>query len=333
MTVFNDLALLRAFTIIVESGSISAAARKLHQSQPTLSRQLRSLEDQCGAALLRRDTHRMHLTDIGHRFLADAQALLALAEESEQRLRNDQSALRGPIRVFSTIDFGQSVISRLISSFIQANPAVRVELGYSNRPLHMIEEGCDAGILAGTLSDERVVARSLGEIRRYLVAAPSFLKDHKVAGKPESLADLPWIALSSRQFGGSRDVTLHSGTATCTLQVEPVFVTEGVTSIRESVRMGLGIAVLPEWLVEEDLVSGRLVRLLPKWHAVSLPAQIIFPVDRRLPFRVRTFIDFATEYMTTMLQPRIRYSTDSCAGSGKRAPRKTANNIKDDYPE
>jgi DNA-binding transcriptional LysR family regulator len=304
MTIFNDLSLLQAFVAIVESGSISAAARKLNLSQPTLSRQLRSLEDQCGAALLRRDTHRMSLTDIGHQFLADAQALLALAEESEQRMRRDQSALSGNIRVFSTIDFGQSVVSRLVSSFIQAHPAVRVELAYSNRPLHMIEEGCDAGIVAGALTDDRVVARSLGEIRRYPVAAPSFLKDHRIPNKPESLEALPWIALSSRQFGGSRDVTLYAGASAHTLQIEPVMVSEGVTSMREAVRMGLGLAVLPEWLIEEDLVSGRLVRILPKWQAKSLAAQIIYPVQRRLPLRVQAFIEFATEYMTTVLKPR-----------------------------
>ena len=149
MTMFTDLGLLKGFVTIVESGSISAAARKLRVTQSWLSRQLRALEDQCGTALLRRDTHRMSLTDTGHRFLADAKAILDMAEEAEQRLRNDQTALQGNIRIFSTIDFGQSVVSRLIASFIQAHPAVTIDLAYSNRPLHMIEEGCDAGIIAG----------------------------------------------------------------------------------------------------------------------------------------------------------------------------------------
>jgi DNA-binding transcriptional LysR family regulator len=302
MSIFDDLGALRAFVAIVESGSISAAARALRIAQPTLSRQLRALEDQCGAALLRRDTHRMSITDIGHRVLADARALIAFAEESEQRLWNNQTALKGSIRVFSTIDFGQSVISRLISSFIQAHPAVRIELGYSNRPIHMIEEGSDAGIIAGAISDERVIARSLGEIRRYVVAAPSFLKDHTLLNDPHALDVLPWVALSSRQFGGYRDVTLNSESGTCTLNVEPVFVTEGVTSVREATRMGLGLSVLPEWLIEEDLVAGRLVRVLPAWQADSLPAQIIYPGERRLPVRVRTFIEFAAEYMTTILK-------------------------------
>lgn len=303
MTLFNDLALLRAFVAIVERGSISAAARHLHLTQPTLSRQLRSLEDQCGAALLRRDTHRMSLTDIGHRFLADAQALLSLAEEAEQRLRHDQGALTGTIRVFSTIDFGQSVVSRLISSFIQAHPAVRVELGYSNRPLHMIEEGCDAGIIAGALTEERVVARSLGEIKRFPVAAPGFVREHKGISRVESLRECPWIALASSQFGGSRAVVLYSGATQATLEIEPVMISEGVTSMREAARMGLGVAVLPEWLIEEDLISGRLVRVLPKWQAQPLPAQIVYAGQRRLPLRVRTFIDFATDYMATVLKP------------------------------
>ena len=147
MTMFTDLTLLRGFVSIVDSGSISAAARNLHLTQSTLSRRLQSLEDQCGSVLLRRDTHRMRLTDTGHRLLADARALLALAEESEQRLRNEQTAVEGNIRIFATIDFGQSVVSRMIASFIQAHPAITTELGYSNRPLHMIEEGCDAGVI------------------------------------------------------------------------------------------------------------------------------------------------------------------------------------------
>src|SRR5580700_307664 len=145
MTMFTDLTLLRGFISIVDSGSISAAARHLHLTQSTLSRQLQSLEDQCGTVLLRRDTHRMRLTDTGHRLLADARALLALAEESEQRLRNEQTAVEGNIRIFATIDFGQGVVSRMIASFMQAHPAVTTQLAYSNRPLHMIEEGYDAG--------------------------------------------------------------------------------------------------------------------------------------------------------------------------------------------
>jgi DNA-binding transcriptional LysR family regulator len=303
MAIFDDLFLLRAFVSIVENGSISAAGRSLRMAQPTLSRHLASLEDKCGVALLRRDTHTMSLTEAGHRLLSDAKAMLLLADESEQRMRHEQRTLQGHIRVFATIDFGQSVVSRLIASFIQDNPAVTVELSLSNRALHMIQEGCDAGIIAGEITDESVIARSLGRIARFPAAAPTFLNKREAVKVPADLKDWPWIALLGSHFGGSKDVTLHKSEQEAqTISIAPVMVSEGITSIREATRTGLGVAVLPDWLVREDLVSGRLVRVLPEWHATALPANVVYPGHRMLPARVRAFIDFAFAYMTTVLR-------------------------------
>ena len=302
MTAFDDLSLLRAFVCIVESGNISAAARKLRVTQPTLSRYLQTLEERSGTVLLFRDTHRMRLSSAGNQFLQEAQSLLAAAEEAEQRLLNEQATLRGHIRLFSTIDFGQSVVSRLVTSFIQANPAVTVDLAYSNRPMHMLEEGCDLGIIAGTITDDTIIAHPLPAIKRYLVASPVFLKKHKAVSKPIELQSWPWLALSGFQFGGEKEVIIYSGEQKKQrLAITPVLTSEGVTSLREAARMGLGIAVLPEWLIAEDIVSQRLIRVLPQWHAQDLPAHIVYPVQRRLPLRARNFIDFAADYMTTVL--------------------------------
>jgi DNA-binding transcriptional LysR family regulator len=305
MTVFDDLSLLRAFVSIVESGNISAAARKLRVTQPTLSRYLQTLEERCGAVLLFRDTHRMRLSSAGNQFLQEAQSLLTAAEEAEQRLLNDQAILRGHIRLFSTIDFGQSVVSRLVTSFIQANPAVTVNLAYSNRPMHMLEEGCDLGIIAGTITDDTIIAHPLPAIKRYLVASPVLLRKHKATvSKPIELKTWPWLALSGFQFGGEKKVIIYSAEQKKQrLEITPVLTSEGVTSLREAARMGLGIAVLPEWLIAEDIVSERLIRVLPQWHAQDLPAHIVYPVQKRLPLRVSKFIDFATAYMATVLKP------------------------------
>jgi len=301
---FDDLVLLRTFVSIVENGSISAAARNLKLAQPTLSRQLAQLEERCGVALLRRDTHTMSLTETGSRLLADARAMLLLAEESEQRMRHEQRALSGPIRMFATIDFGQSVVTRMVASFLQANPALTIDLALSNRPLHMIQEGCDLGVIAGDIVDDGVVARSLGEIVRYPVAAPALADAHGKPRDPTALSQWPWLALSGTHFGGAAEVVLHSQDAkTYTLPLKPVMTAEGVTSLREAARAGLGVAVLPDWLAREDLVSGRLVRVLPKWHATPLAAHVAYPGQRLLPARVRALIEFAYEYMSAVLKP------------------------------
>jgi DNA-binding transcriptional LysR family regulator len=303
MTAFDDLALLRAFACIVECGSISAAARRLKTPQPTLSRYLRALEEKCGAALLHRDTHRMSLTQTGQRLLADAQTMLAHAEEADQRLREDQNTLTGHLRIFATIDCGQFTVTRLISRFLQEHPSVTAELGFTNRPLRMIAEGCDVGILPGKIADESVIARPAGMIALHLAAAPSLLESRPAVKALKNLGSWPWVSLSRDQFWNAKEVRLFSGNrAEQTLPISPVLISEGVTSVREAVRDGLGIAVLPEWLIRDDIASGQLVRMLPKWSAKPLPIHVVYAGHRLVPTRVRAFIDFAVRYMTHELE-------------------------------
>lgn len=303
MGAFDNLTLLRAFVSIVESGSISAGARRLKISQPTLSRHLRALEEECGAELIQRDTHRMRLTPTGHRLLADAQTMLAHAEEAEQRLLADQTSLSGHLRLFATIDSGQSIVTRLVTSFLQINPQVTAELGFTNRPMRMIEEGCDVGVLPGKIFDESVVARPAGNIALYLAASPALVKSRPVAKALSDLAAWPWIGLSGVQFWNAREVKLHApNRAEQTLSIAPVFMSEGVTSIREAVRAGLGVALLPHWLIWEDIRSGRLVRVLPQCKAHDLPVHVVYASHRLLSARARAFVDFAVSYMKQELR-------------------------------
>jgi DNA-binding transcriptional LysR family regulator len=229
--------------------------------------------------------------------------MLAMADEAEHRLHEDQSMLRGHLRLFSTIDLGQFMVTRLISSFLQVNPDVTAELGYNNRPLHMIQEGCDAGIIVGDIADDSVVARPAGIVSRCLVAAPSLVKTRPPVKEPSDLKSWPWLIISSPQFDGTNKFTLYSSDRSeYSLQVSPVFITEGASSLREAARAGLGVVAISYWLIREDILSGRLIRVLPQWSAKALSCHIVYPAQRMLPARVRAFIDFATKYMTTELR-------------------------------
>ncbi|AKU95269.1 Transcriptional regulator, LysR family [Labilithrix luteola] len=304
MTAFDDLELLRAFACIVESGTISAAARVLRLPQPTLSRHLRTLEDRAGTTLLLRDTHRMRLTEAGHRFLEDARGMLALAEEATDRLRADRTVLHGHLRLFATVDLGQSHLTRLVARFLLAHPGLRAELGYSNRPVQMIENGYDAGVVAGEIADERLVARRIGTIHRCLVASPDYLRRAAKPKQPSDLKSHRWLALSQPQFGGAPESTTFLGPrkATETLPIAPVLVSEGVTSLRQALLEGLGVSVMPLWLIHDDLASGRLVRILPEWTAPSIPLSVIHLAQRALPARIRAFLDFVAIHMTAELE-------------------------------
>lgn len=298
MRAFEDLTLLHAFVCIVECGSISAGARCLRISQPTLSRQLRTLEELCGTALLRRDTHRMSVTETGQRLLADAKAMLAHAEEADRRLRADHTTLSGHLHLFATMDLGQWVVTPLVSQFLQENLKVGATLALTNRPLHMIQEGCDVGILPGKITDESVIARPAGVITLHLAASSALVKSRPAVRALADLKSWPWVSLAGSQFWSATEVALFDRNgAEQTLRTSPVLISEGVTSVREAVRAGLGVAVLPDWLIEEDLESGEFVRVLPRWKAKDLPIHVVYAGQRILPTRVSAFIDFAVRYL------------------------------------
>ena len=298
MRAFEDLTLLRAFVAIVECGSISSGARRLRISQPTLSRHLRTLEELCGTALLRRDTHRMNVTETGQRLLADAMAMLAHAEEADRRLREDYTTLGGHLRLFATMDLGTWIVTPLVSQFLQANPKVTATLALNNRPLQMIQEGCDVGILPGKITDESVIARPAGRMTLRLAASPALVKSRPPVKTLADLKSWPWASVAGSQFWSSKEITLvgRDGTVQM-LPISPVFIVEGVTSVRESVRDGLGIALLPDWLIKSELDSGTIVHVLPKWRARDLPIHVVYAGQRVLPTRVSAFIDFAVRYL------------------------------------
>lgn len=299
MSAFDDLALLRAFVAIVECGSISAGARRLRMSQPGLSRQLRTLEENCGTALLRRDTHQMSVTEAGRRLLSDAKSILAQAEEADRRLREGQTTLSGQLRLFATVDLGQFIVTRLVSQFLQEHPKVTATLALTNRPLHMIQEGCDVGILPGKITDESVIARPAGTIALQLAASPLLTKSRPAPKEPADLQSWPWVAISGSHFWSARELTLRRDGAEQTLHLSPVLLSEGITSVREAVRTGLGVAVLPNWLIEDDLRSGALVPVLPRWKLKELSVHVVYAGQRVLPTRVGAFIDFAVRYLTS----------------------------------
>lgn len=301
MSVFDNLYQLRTFIIIVECGSLSAAARRLNTTQPTVSRHLSALEREVGTTLLQRDTHRMSLTLTGHQVLANAKSIIELVEESENRLRAEQKQLEGHIRLFSTIDFGQSVVSRMIASFIEAHPGITIDLSYSNRPIHMIEEGHDVGIIAGNITDDSIIAKRIGSIQRLIVCSPSFLQGKQV-DSPNDIESWPWVTLKGSQFDSTNNMTFYTKEGQKqSISVSSVLATEGVTGIREAIRMGLGIALLPTWLIQQDLVSERLISILPSWMPQSIPAHVIYPSQRMLPSRLRRLISYCSEYMAPIL--------------------------------
>ncbi|MEG2804819.1 LysR family transcriptional regulator [Stenotrophomonas sp.] len=281
--------LLRTFVRIVESGSLSAAAARLGTTQPTVSRRLQALERLFGLHLLQRSTHGMTLTEDGQRCFAHARSLVDEWEAIQADLRGEVEVPRGRLRVMVPHAFGQAQLLEPMLAFLARYPQVTLEWMLEDRHPDFIAEGIDCAIRVGAVEAPHLVAVPLAEVPRIVIAAPALVGTADPRD-PALLPRLPWIALTTYY----RDrFSLLPGDDGPALQVEiqPRLLTDNLFVVRRAALAGLGAAVVSAWLVDAELRSGQLVRLLPDREAPPLPVHLVYPSARQIPSRLRAFID------------------------------------------
>ncbi|MBX3196565.1 MAG: LysR family transcriptional regulator [Labilithrix sp.] len=288
MTTKSDrLALMETFIRIVEAGSLSAAAAQLGTSQPTISRRLRALEGSLGVPLLLRTTHAIQLTDAGERYVARARELLADWQGFEAALRRDDDVPEGTLRVVAPHAFGQQQLVAPATEYLRRYPAMTIDWRLHDGPVRLVEDGIDCMIRVGALEGESLVARKIYEVKRIVVAAPTVVGTRSIT-RPAQLAALPWLAIGT--FYRNR-LRLESERGAASIRIGPRFVTDSLFALRNATLAGAGVAVISEWLVRDDLAAGRLVHVLPRWEAPSLPVYIAYPQARFYPAKLRRFVE------------------------------------------
>jgi molybdate transport repressor ModE-like protein len=277
---------MRLFVRIAETGSLSAAAQSLGVSQPTASRQLKQLEQMLGVQLVRRSTHDLGLTDAGKRFFEDARDLLADWEASIDTLRNAREELTGLIRVAVPVALGQTILATIASRFLVRHPGVTIDWRLTDQPGDLVAGGYDLWIRAGPVRQLGLIVRHLWQIERTIVATPSF---HLVSN-PKALERQRAVRL----FTFVPDEVPMTGPRNrmVTLRVKPAFDTDNIYAAIEAVREGVGYGILPYWLIQPDLDSGRLIEICPGWHPPLLMLSVAYPPSRYRPVRISAFVDY-----------------------------------------
>lgn len=287
---------LAIFVAIVDEGSLAAAARKLRRSPPAVTRALAALEERVAARLLERTTRRSRPTDAGRRLVEHARAVLAGYGDAVREV--GAGPLRGVLRVTAPLVFGRRHVAPIVASFLDAHPAVRVELVLSDRNLDLVGDGLDVALRIGPLADSSLVARRVGEVRRVVVASPSYLAGRGAPRAPADLARHDLVFTATRpgplvwRFGGAargRGVRLA-----------PRLVVNDVEAALLAVRAGRGIGRALSYQVAEDLASGALVRLLSELEPSPLPVQLVVPSARHLAAKSRSFVDHAARALSTL---------------------------------
>jgi DNA-binding transcriptional LysR family regulator len=282
--------LVETFVRIVDAGSLSAAARALATTQPTISRRLKALEKSLGVRLLQRSTHAMKLTDDGMRCYARAKELIAGWQEFESEIRGAVDEPVGMLRVVAPHAFGQQQLVTPLAAYLARYPRMTVDWTLHDRTPDFIGEGIDCAIRVGDITDPSVVAIRLGDVPRIVVAAPALLDGGALPAHPDELARLPWIAVS--HFYRDEVTLTHAQRGeTVRLDIRPRLYTDNLYAMRNAVVLGVGAAIGSRWALREELEAGRLVQLVPEWQAAPLPIWLIYPPARFYPARLRRFID------------------------------------------
>lgn len=287
----DNVAAYTAFARACESGSFSAVARELGTSQSAISKQIASLESDLGVQLFARTTRRITPTDEALQLYEHVRQLLDAIDAL--RISTDRKAsATGNLRMTIPTSYGRKRICPLLPRFLELHSQVRVDITLTDQMVDLVEEGMELGIRVGALASSTLMARPIGIAEQLLVATPQYLDQF---GRPESPIDL--AAFSCILYGrGERwsrwEFESENGRQAVEV-IGPVRANDP-DAMYDMVLAGMGIALIPDWVVDGDIDSGRVEWLLQDYYPRPLPINIVYPQTRFLSQRARSFIDFAT---------------------------------------
>ncbi|MGY8631062.1 LysR substrate-binding domain-containing protein [Bradyrhizobium sp. 14AA] len=289
----DRLVCMRAFVRAVELGSISAAAAELDLSSQLAGKQIRVLEHGLGIKLLNRTTRRQSLTDGGRVFYERAKNILAEMEAAEALIAETRSTPRGRLRISAPITFGSHALAPEIPAYLKQHPEVSVDISLTNRTVDLVDEGFDVVFRTGPLSDSALLARHLASLRMVLCAAPDYVKSAKKLRKPEDLRQHECLVFSHTSLRTQWSFEGPLGRET--VPITGRFSTDSGEALRAAAVAGMGVLLQPHELVADEIKTGRLVRLLPKYAPPARPLHALYAPDKRMTPKLRSFLDYAVQ--------------------------------------
>ena len=283
------------FKAVVEAGSLTAAADLLGQTRAVVSFNLKRLEAELGVTLLTRSTRQLALTDAGERFYLRCLRTLDEARLAIEEARSEHTQLKGTLRITTTLEFALAQVVAALEVFRQQHPQLNIHLSTSSTHADLISERFDVAIRLGRMHDSNLRAVQLSTFEIYPVATRTLLERH---GPVTRLAELE--ALPTLGHGRVPELTVTDPAGTEHFyQPQPgktAIIADNSATLRAFALTGQGVAILPEWLIAEDLQQGRLQRLLPDHRFAQQGVYALYPDTRHLPLKVRAFIDFMKEW-------------------------------------
>lgn len=286
----NLIESLDLFVRIVEKGGMAAAGRELGLSPAMVTERLAALEAHYGARLLNRTTRALSLTDEGRLLLDGSRQLVSDANDIEARIKLGVDQLSGVIRLSAPIDLGRNKVATILDAFIAQHPAIKVELYLNDGYVDLTAQGIDLAVRFGDLKDSTLNAVRLGQNKRIVCAAPSYLAEY---GEPTVPNDLTQHNCLLMRFGTGvdREWLFKEANKQRTVTVTGNRIANDGGLVRQWCLDGYGVAYKSYWDIKDDLQAGRLTALLEDYNANENALQVVYQGGKGIPKRVRALID------------------------------------------
>lgn len=285
---FTDIAELRTFVGIVHAGSLSAASREMGVALSVVSKRLASLERRAQVQLIVRNTRHLSLTSEGSAFLERVRRILAEVDAAEHALLADRSEPHGTLRLSAPIALGRAHVSPVCREIIRGHPKLSIELELTDRTVDVIDEGMDVVVRIGLPKEQDVVMRKLSDNQRILVASPDYLRRCGEPMSPDELESHDCVLYHGRKASWR---LVHADGSVVDVRVFARLHCDNGEVVHDWAIAGCGV-VMKSWMdVRHDLAEGRLIRVLPDWCGEPAPICALLPQNRRIPPRVRLFLD------------------------------------------
>ncbi len=286
----DELTSMAVFARVVELRSFSAAARELGLSKSAVSTRVSRLEASLGVRLMHRTTRKLSLTEAGLALYERCARIVQAADEAAEVAEDASSAPRGTLRVNAPVTFSQLYMGPVLASFLAAYPEVRVALTVSDRLVDLVEEGTDVAIRITRLQDSSLIARKLADDRGVVVASPDYLARRGTPEVPEDLVEHDCLRYSGLDARVEWRFVGPDGPYSVPVR-GPLVASDGAV-LREGAVAGLGLAVVPTFMVADDLAAGRLVIVLDDHRDAPLGVYAVMAERRHLAPKVRVFVDY-----------------------------------------
>lgn len=288
--ILTNLGDLEIFNLVASCGSMSEAARSLGYSPAVISKRIKRLEERLGVRLFQRTTRQISLTEAGQGFHERVQGILVSIGEAEDFVAGRANAISGTLKISAPTSFGRMHIAPHLRAFMDANPALAINLVLSDEFTDLVAGSFDLAIRIADLNDSSLVAKRLAPVRRLLCASRSYVENH---GMPTTISELQnHRCLPAHNNDSWR---LEGPDGAFTIRPDGMLITNSSEVIREAVIAGLGIALRSTWDIGQELRDGTLVQVLPDYEGsknVSLSA--VYSSRKLLPAKMRLFIDYLT---------------------------------------